>query len=146
MISTVLYCRFYKIFVSPMLHKKRTANRCPFFCAASCAYPRRFAAAPEGATGGAPQTPALSVFPLFSAPAPLSLPSRFHFAKLAHIDSRLEAFRGHLTCAKGRFRPVAHRDHWHSAQDGHFRAALWRAVGQKWRKYPALLAQVRFLG
>ena len=31
MISTVLCSRFYKIFVSPMLHRKRTANRCPLF-------------------------------------------------------------------------------------------------------------------
>ena len=69
----------------------------------------------------------------FSAPAPTrfplashSLPSHVPFAKLPHIDPHLEAFRGHLMCAEGRNRPVAHRDHRHGAQEPCFGAAVWR--------------------
>ena len=40
MISTVLCGRFYKIFVSPMLHKKEDSKLLSFFCAASCSHPR----------------------------------------------------------------------------------------------------------
>ena len=40
MISTVLRGRFYKIFVSPMLHKKASRKSGWFFCAASCSHPR----------------------------------------------------------------------------------------------------------
>ena len=40
MISTVLCGRFYKIFVSPMLHRKTSRKNGWFFCAASCAHPR----------------------------------------------------------------------------------------------------------
>ncbi len=41
MFSRVLCGRFYKIFVSPMLHKKEDSKSLSFFCAASCAHPPR---------------------------------------------------------------------------------------------------------
>ena len=68
MISTVLCGRFYKIFVSPMLHEKSSASAGLFSCSKLFS-PPALRAAPEGATGGDPQTPALSVFPLLSVHA-----------------------------------------------------------------------------
>ena len=47
-------------------------------------------------------------------------------AKLAHIDTPQKPSAGHLRCAEGRNRPLAHRDHRHSAQERHFGAAVWR--------------------
>ena len=47
-------------------------------------------------------------------------------AKLAHIDTPQKPSAGHLPCAEGRNRPLAHRNHRHSAQERHFGAAVWR--------------------
>ena len=81
------------------------------------------------------------------------------FAKLPHNTPYLVALHGLLPCAKGRLRPVAHRNHRHSAQNTPSRAAVWRMIemvqvsgitgaGQHlfWRRCPMFLAQVGFLG
>jgi len=59
-------------------------------------------------------------------PSPGPPPSHDHFAKVPHIDVHLKALRDHLTCATGRYRHMAHRDHGHSALNRHFCAAVWR--------------------
>ena len=83
-------------FDSPMLHKKSSASAGLFLCS--------------------------KLF--FSSPAPFRCP--FPSAKLAHIDIPQRLLKGHLPCAEGRNRPVAHGDHRHGAQERHFGAAVWR--------------------
>ena len=53
-----------------------------------------------------------------------------HFAKLPHIGTRLEALPSLPRCATGRNWPLAHRNHRHSAQNGHSRAPVWRSAPQ----------------
>ena len=53
-------------------------------------------------------------------------PSPDQFAKAAHMDIHLKALRDHLTCATGRYRHLAHRNHGHSALNRHCCAAVWR--------------------
>jgi hypothetical protein len=52
------------------------------------------------------------------------------FAKLPHIDTNREALQSHPPCAKGRFRPMAHRNQRLSTQKGSSRAAVWRNATQ----------------
>ena len=48
-------------------------------------------------------------------------------AKLPHIGTRLVGLAGLPRCTTGRYRPLAHRNHHRSAQNGTSRAPVWRS-------------------
>ena len=49
-----------------------------------------------------------------------------HVAKVPHIDIHLKALQEQFTCATGRDRHLAHRNHGHSALNKHSCAAVWQ--------------------